>query len=298
MKRFFLAICALVFLTSCIKAGSLPPNQVLEKASVAAQTLQSARFNLDATIHGMNDMLPGESDGNISAAGEMQNAGKQLKFTLNADITTKTAKDATSNIHVSSDVVVAGEQEVYLRLNTLTIEPSTTLLPPEIITQMLNQWWMIPSGSGSTADIAPDPSLLRMQTSVIAISKDHGLTDIDGHRSYLYDTTIDAEKMRAYLHAVSRAQGKDLDASMAALSEMKAHGRIWIDAKTFFIHRIVWDIESNDPAKPMTVHLDITITDHNARITIAPPTGAQLFPGLSPLSLQKAAPAASSSSTR
>jgi hypothetical protein len=285
MKKLFPVTCAVLILISCTRAGSLPSSDVLKKAGDASQALQSATFTMDTSFKGKVAQIPGSFDGSASIAGQMANAGKQLQFSINATIDKTDPQNVQSHIALTSDMMIGSENEIYMRVNTLDITPPSTLMPPALITQLLNQWWLIPSGTGSSknapTDLAPDPSLLRMQTSVIAVTKDHGLTGINGHTAYLYDVTLDPEKMRDYLTQVVKAQGRVPTAQELALSEVDAQGRIWIDADTFVIHRIVWDITSKDQSQPLQLHVDVTITDHNKPITIAPPQTAVPFPGVS-----------------
>lgn len=283
MNRFFPALFSVVFVVSCTRAGDLPPSQVLHKAAETSQTLESAAFTVHAVFSGETDIIDGNWDGNAHATGTLTDGGKQLQFALNVDAEKRDAQNAVSTIVLSSDMIVAAENEVYLRLNTFSIEPASLILPPELLGQLMNQWWRIPSASGSSlenpADITPDPSLLRMQASVVTVTKDHGLTDIQGRDAYQYDVTIDPAKLKEYLQEVARVSGKDATADIDALAGLQTNGTLWIDADTFHIHRITWNISSTDAARPQELQLDIGITNHNAPVTITLPDNAALFPG-------------------
>lgn len=226
--------------------------------------------------------MEGDWNGNGSISGTMTNAGKQIQFTLDATGDNTDSAKEKSAYTISSDVIIGGENEVYLRMHTFDINPPSQLLPPALLTRLLNQWWLIPSKSGSTTpDLAPDPSLLRMQASVIAVTKDHGLTTINGHSAYQYDVTIDPAKFSAYLDQIATTQGKTSASDKAAFAQMNATGTVWIDATTFNIHRIVWTITSTDPKKPFTLHIDASISNHNAPVVISIPADAAPFPGTS-----------------
>ncbi|UPA22020.1 hypothetical protein K8942_03045 [Candidatus Peribacteria bacterium] len=280
MNRFFPALCSVVFFVSCTRAGDLPPSQVLHKAAEASQSLESAAFDVRASFSGKTELIDGSWDGDAHATGSLTDGGKQLQFALQVDATKLNEQKQKSTVSLSSDVIVAAENEVYLRLNTFTIDPASQLLPPELLAQMMNQWWVIPSDNAdSPADLAPDPSLLRMQASVVTVTNDHGLTTIGDHTAYEYDITIDPQKMRDYLTEVSRVSGQEATADMDALSDLQANGTIWIDADTFQIHRISWTISSTNAAQPQDVELTVDISKHNIPVTFTLPTDAAPFPG-------------------
>ncbi len=284
MKRLSLSACALFFLLSCTRAGTLPPADVLQKATDATQTLQSAAFTIDMDINGHTDLVDGTWDGNGHINGTMTNAGKQVQFSLSAKGKQIDASNDEYNYTLSSDFIIAGEKEVYIKLHTFDITPPGRLLPPELLTRLLNQWWLIPGSTDdgtNAADIAADPTLLKMQTSVIAVTKDKGLSSVNGHSAYKYDVTIDPVKLQSYLEEVAKKQGKELGAEALLLKDMNATGTVWIDDSSFVIHRIVWTITSTNAKKPFTLHLDANISNHNKPMTISLPADAAPFPGTS-----------------
>lgn len=285
MKRILPAACALLFLISCTRTGSLQPSQVLEKASQANQILESANFTVNADVQGNIGFLPGDWNGNAMLAGQMSNKGKQIKFNATVSADTTDENNDKTHYELGSDLVIAGEEEVYMRINTLEITPDSILFPPDTITTLLNQWWLIPSGTGATpgamSDITPDPTLLKMQTDTISVTKDNGLVDMDGHTAYLYDITIDPVKMRNYLTEMYKAQGRTPTNDELALSETTAKGRIWIDSTDFFIRRIIWNISSNDRSKPLEARIDVSISQQNEPVTITIPADFHPFPSTS-----------------
>ncbi len=284
MNRFFLATSSLVFLVSCTRAGTLPPSQVLHKAAEAGQMLESAAFTVTADFSGTTDMLEGTWEGTATINGTLSDGGKQLQFALTTDAEKTDEQNTDSTVNLSADVIVAAENEVYLKLNTFTFNPPSQLLPPDLLTQMLSQWWVIPSGTteeGSAEDITPDPSLLRMQASVIKVTDDNGLTTIDNRTAYQYDVEIDPAKMKDYFMEITRMQGKDAEKEVQALADLQATGKIWIDAETFQTRRIQWNIHSKNPKKPQDLTLIMAITRHNEPVTITLPAHAAPFPGSS-----------------
>lgn len=265
----------------------MPADIVLKNAQDAVQHLQSAVFAMNTHLNGQTDLIKGQWEGDANFAGEMANGGKQLQFSLNAEFKNASSTNESTHIKLNSDFMIAGENETYMRVNELMIDPATPLLSPALLTQMMNQWWLIGSGkhSDAPADITPDPTYLQMQTAIIKVTKDRGLTEINKHTAYLYDITIDKEKLRSYLQQMYTAQGKTPTEKELAFADIDANGQIWIDSSSFVIHRIVWDITSHDSANPFQAHIDISLADHNKQIIIKIPANAQPFPGSSLLTL-------------
>jgi hypothetical protein len=46
---------------------------------------------------------------------------------------------------------------------------------------------------------------------------------------------------------------------------------VWIDAETFVLRRVLWDVRKKDD-QLMQIVFDISVTDHNASISIVPPS--------------------------
>ncbi|HVW66355.1 MAG TPA: hypothetical protein VHA78_01330 [Candidatus Peribacteraceae bacterium] len=276
MKRAFASACTLFLLASCIQQSPLPPDQVLQKATEEMGTLNSAHFNLHATVSGNTQILPANLDGVIDASGDMQNGGNQLSFTVHADL--QQASDSTTRFNGQADIVVAGQNDVYMKLDSLTVTPESALLPQALILQLLDQWWHMPSGSGAIVqtDVTPDPNLLRMQTQVITVRKDDGMTSVAGRRSYHYDIGIDPDKLTQYMKEIERRRNSP--GQPPDLSSLNAQGQIWIDASTYDVRQLTWNLSSTNPAQPFQATIVVTLTNQNAPVTITPPAGAKPFP--------------------
>lgn len=206
--------------------------------------------------------------------GKMQNAGKQLSFSANLDV-----QSGASRLKGSIDMIVAGERETYLKINELTMAPESMLFPSAILSQVANQWWLLPSATGSminTSDITPDPSFLNMQTSIINVTKDRGLDTINGRSAYHYDVSVDPAKMKTYLEDVATKRGDSNESN--PFEGMNAVGELWIDSRTFVVHRVIWNLTSTDSAKPLTVHIDAVFANHDKPVTISLPAGAKPLP--------------------
>jgi hypothetical protein len=284
MKRHLVSLCFIVLLVSCSKQGDLPPSEVLKKAAESSQKLQSAGFNLTASFHGRTELLAGQLTGKVAMAGRMANAGQQLQFSLRSDIERVDSQNNSSDINVSADFIIGGEKDVYMKVHALTVTPPGKILSPELVSHLLNQWWLIPTETGSrltATPISPDPSMLQMQTEVISVVKDKGLSKINGRLSYEYEVAVDQTKMQNYLANLYRLKGGKTPDSEEQFRNMNAKGMLWIDAESFVIHKIVWDITSTDPVRPQTAHIDVSINDHNVPVIITLPEAAVPFPSIS-----------------
>ncbi len=281
-KRTLLIVCTFL-LVSCTRHGALQPPEVLQKSFEANQNLESARFDLDTAFKGQTELMSGEFNGTLQANGTMQNGGKQISTDADIRVSRMDPNDQLNTLTLRGSMIVAAENEVYVHVDAASIEPKTELLSDELIGKILNQWFLLAAGSGSlrTDDtVTADPSLLRMQSKVVKVTKDNGLETLNKKSAYYYDVTIDPALFAQYMSSLPQQKNTTFPSATDFLT-MSAKGKLWIDEETFFIHRIVWDITSTDPKHPSTVHIDITFADQNAVDSpIAPPPSFSTFPTL------------------
>lgn len=274
MRRFLLPACALALVAACSSRTALPSDQVLEKAMLAAQELQSAVFQGTLAMKQGSESNSSEIDASFS--GRTQDAGHALSLSIEADIETMRG-DSSSQLHVAGDLTVLNGNETYLQLQSISGDDPAFASP--LFAGMLHQWWQLPStGTGNTA--SSDPRLLRMQTSILTVTRDAGFDEIGDREAYHYEVTPDPAKLAAFLNEVAAQRGEpsQAEAWTQMLGEHEAQGEVWIDADTFNVSRITWDIRSKETAEPMALLLDLTLTDHGAAEPISPPSDAKPFP--------------------
>lgn len=272
--QYRFTLVAVLVLASCTRGGAEDPTVVLERAAGAAQQLQSASFRAAVSYETQNP--PSSMRGELQ--GVLADAGRQLSFTADGTLSMKT--DGLDQIvTVAGDVVVAGENEAYVRLRRadggVLLLPGIGLVPEEL----LGRWYRTADTPSPTAAITSDPAFIAMQTRVLDVLEDRSYEEIDGERCYVYDVTIDREKMMAFLEqvALQRKEPFDRDAAVRMLDSYEATGTIWIDTSTAVVRRVRWLFKPIDEQEHGHMSLDIHISKHNEPVKIVPPTGASLL---------------------
>ena len=270
------ALCAALLLAACSRGGSEEPSVVLERATAKAQDLRSAafdaRFSYSAAEPAMS--LSGTAEGTLA------DGGRQLSFSFEGDVTMP-AEGLDQTVSVAGDVLVADQNETYLRIDrvngSVLMLPGVGLVP----TDMLDTWFLIGSASGTgAAAVTPDPSFLAMQTQTLTVTKDRSYEDVDGHECYAYNVTIDPAKMLAFLERTARERGEAFDRAEAEtfLASFVATGTIWIDAESSVIRRITWNFENASGSPDMTGFFTLHFENHDEPVEISPPADAVPFP--------------------
>lgn len=233
------------------------------------------QFTLQASVEG-------RVQGTLQATGRMQHGGEQLQFALTGDGRAGPENSEQGyGWHVRADVVVAGENEVYLAVHELSTDPPDALLPPGFLQGLLGQWWRLPQRAAhAPAGITPDPKLLTMQTEVIDVARDRGIETHLGRQAYHYDTTINREKLLQFLEEVARERKEPPDRAgwEAMIAEADAQGQLWIDTETFFVLGLQWTITAQMKEKPLHIAVQMELSDVNAAPPIEPPSDARPLP--------------------
>lgn len=270
------AICAALLMAACSERPTEDPAVVFERAALTAQQLQSAVF--DATIS--YDAGTGMSvNGTIN--GLLADGGKQLSMTVDGDmIVPSDGLDQAVSVH--GEIIVAGEGETYMKIARL--DGSLPFLPGVglVSDDMIDRWFRIGGGSSSgVVAITPDPSFLELQTQSLTVVQDRSFEQVDEHRCYAYDVTLDPAKTVAFLEnvAAERNQPFDRAAAEAFVAAYAAKGTIWIDAETSVIRRITWSFEGTEEPRAMLT-FSLHLTEHNQPVMIVPPSDTVPLPAL------------------
>ncbi len=278
MRRSLLCGSLCVLLLSSCGGGGLGPEEVLRRATQAGKDLQSSQFDGTASITSTN------GDNHVSATltiqdGVSQSMGRDGKASVSVQGTMK-ENGVDGQFSAGADVVVFAAKDFYLRLRSFSLAPQSPLVDSDAVTRALNQWWHAALGDRPVTGevITPDPQLLRTQAAILRVTKEYARETIDGHPCYSYDMEIDPEKLSAFLQRATQEQGDTYDATLAEklLTRFSAKGHMWIDAESFVLRRLHWDIASLAPL-PATVAigLQLDLRNHNAAPTLQPPEGAQ-----------------------
>ncbi len=217
------------------------------------------------------------------AKGELANGGKELSFAVTVSGHLADQEKKRHAVNTQADIVVT-TSDVYFRLRNISINPPHPAIHMEQATALVGTWYKLPGGNDpATADVTPDPGLLRAQAQVIRVTEDRGLSRVGGHDSYNYAIEADAQKLRQFLEAAGGENATEsATALVTLLSGMK--GDMLINSETFFVDKFRW--ASGGGADSSSLSLDMTLTDHNKAPPVVPPQGAVSF------DLSKVAPVA------
>lgn len=281
MRRVPCVLLAII-LASCARVQGVAPAEVLRRAARASQELSSAHVSVIADLSSTTSAM------HIEADGRMQDAGRQMAFMFSVENTSRAQADAYQ-WQATGEVIVAAEEEVYLRLLSLGSNPPHPLIGGGHLAPLLKQWWHIPQeGQRQRAPITPDPRFLRLQTEIVHVEHDRGITDLRGDEAYHYDVRLDERKLLAFLEEVARERGETFDEEEwgKTLNDSDIRGELWIDVERYVLHQASWTVTPREESRSIdsqTFTLLAVIRDHDAADPVVPPTESKPF---SPEALQ------------
>ena len=276
MRRLILCGCAgLLLLCGCARKSELPPEDVLKRAAAASDALQSASFIVRAQVTGPKKAWDAKAD----VRGVLQDGGRSSRFDLTANGSLP-AQDGPHAFRVKGEAVVEWGRDLYFRLDEAVSNPPHPLLPAAALAQLTGPWWRVPSAQESAAPaVTTDPRLLNAQAQIVRVIRDRGIQRIRGAEAYRYDVTIDPERLAAYLQRVAEGNGEpfDREATLREMGMYDAVGELWIDAHTYVVHSLSWDIHQRAGDG---LHLELTadLSDHNEAPPVHLPADARPFP--------------------
>jgi len=258
----------------------LPAEEVLQHASVASQNLLSAEYVVKGT-YVVNVQGVGTLNGTADISGILQDGGRQVSMLIDAQGTL--VDDSIRHAYSANlEMIVAPPDETYVRIHRITTEPAHPLLDVRVMEQLAGRWWLVSAGSraagASVEAMTPDPQLIRAQLQVVRVEKNDGITTIDDHSAYHFETALDPEKLIAFLTQSAQEGGGTVDTAslQSQLADVDAKGELWIDAQTFLIHRIRWEIAHIPVSEGATASLSFTmdLSRHNEAQPITIPSDA------------------------
>lgn len=212
-----------------------------------------------------------------TTTGTMADGGRQLSFNMSGDLTLP-ADGPDQTVSIDADVIVADENETYLRIDrmegSVLMLPGIGLLPAD----MQHRWFSMVTQSGSST-VTPDPSFLELQTEALVVEADRSFQDIDGHECYVYDVALDPAKLLAFFErtAKERQQPFKREEAQEFIESIEAHGTVWIDAESSVLRSISWRLK-NAPGHPeMSASFTVTFDNHDLPVEISPPADAVPF---------------------
>ena len=159
LLRRLVCIGFVLLLCGCSSERGLPPVQVLQRSAQASRELQSSAFIATIGFDTRGGRTVG-SQGTIEAQGRTQNAGMQVSMHVSMK-----GNGADSRAwHGEGDIVIGGENEIYVRLGDLTQNAIVIPIDPSLLAGVRGRWLHMQSAPGISAPaVTPDPRFLRMQ---------------------------------------------------------------------------------------------------------------------------------------
>ncbi len=282
--RLVLSMASCVILAAClpVKNGDarLLPEEVLRRAADATQTLESAQYVMEGNFDVANGARMAE--GTVRIDGSLNDAGEQLHFQMDVAANIRDESEEYS-VQANLEVSLLSRDEVYMNVHSLSSQPPNAIFRSEVLRNLIDRWWLLPRGDTppEATSVTPDPRLLRIQSQVVTVTKDRGMKTVDGRETYHYDVALDTEKLVAYLSEQSAQRGDAFDAAKVKedLNSVTASGELWIDAETFYMQKIFWNVQQIPIEGYGTASLSMTITfrNHNAAPVLEPPLDAKPF---------------------
>ena len=274
MKRLgAFAAMGILLLSGCRRAGDLSPAEVLQRSMAASAQLQSVDYEGTASLSQATSAMTLQTTAKLQ--GTLSHGGQQTSFSADIEGTTKHAGQPAKAFHLLGDVV-SESQNLFVRARTVSPE----LLPSGAGQEVINVWWSIPGAEPSSVQsLTPDPQFLRAQASVVTVTGDKGLDSINGRDAYRYAVTIDPERLVALMKSTAEQQGKPFDPVTARgqFARYDTIGELWIDAETFFPHRLQWTITSKGDPPSERMGFTVDLRHHNAAAPIILPENPQVL---------------------
>lgn len=268
MNRRFVALSAFVLLLAACKPDvpELPSEEVLRRATLAAQSTAAAAFTLDGTI-GFSGGIFGDGDGQMHTEGLLQDSGDTIAAKTDLTLQFSDAEGGASQVHALLDTIVVRGQRLYLLVHQLESPSLAGVFDPALVSALLGSWWIFDADQESApSSITPSARLLQAQASVVRVTRDLGTTVINDVPLYHYAVAVDPDRFLAYARELHRESEQPLDEEQVQsdLASLQATGELWIRADTFSVLKLAWEIPALPMADRSTMHLAFTLEWKNA----------------------------------
>ncbi|MDD5102836.1 MAG: hypothetical protein PHX93_00375 [Candidatus Peribacteraceae bacterium] len=307
MRRFVPFLLAVVllggiplslFLHESSPAGSSQQaNEVMALAARKSRALQSARLTGDGRFRLEGGALP--ASGTVELNGVLQDAGDSVEMSVTVDALLSPGgnQSQTFRLQGAGEMLVASKKELFFRIQSLSTEPDDSLFQPELVQLLTGRWWALPApdsaqeGTVPGGTMTPSPGVLRAQAQVVRVTEDRGTVTLDGAPAYHYAVAIDPDKLLAYLAEVASARNETPDRAglSAAIAGLQATGEMWIDAQTYSLRQVSWEIAKLQTDQGvLSGSFTVRLSEFDRAPPVAPPADAQPFSPASFFGLQSA----------
>ena len=289
----------ILLLAACApKAPDLPAEEVLRRATVAAQSMSSASFTVDGTMTFAGGAF-GSGKATVRLDGAFENGGQTVASTVDLSAVLSGIEGENQRVVSVFDIILVQGQRLFLKVHALEAPGNLGILDETLVGKLIGTWWTFDAPEErSSASVTPSANLLKSQASVVLVTRDLGTARLDGETVYHYAVAIDPEKFLAYAEEAARESGEEFNPEEAreAVNALQATGELWIRASDFTVRKIAWEI----PALPMPDGSDLRLNftllwkDHDGQTPIVIPENVQPFSAMqllpSDAALEAAAP--------
>lgn len=230
----------------------LPSEEVLRRATLQAQTTTAAAFSADGTMSYTGGAF-GNGNGTLHADGLLTNSGDTVATTFDVALHFQDPSGTQSDATTLLDTILVQGERLYLKIHRLESPSMGGLFDPMLVTALQNTWWIFDAPEeDSSPSVTPSVQLLQAQASVVTVTRDLGVTKLEGVPVYHYAVAIDPERFLEYARELHRESEVPLDEEglRVELGGLQATGELWIRASDFGVAQMAWEI----PALPLPDH--------------------------------------------
>jgi len=288
MRRFLVVVSLALSCAACSRAvpnvPDLSAEEVLQRAAVSVRSLQTANYEISGSFTAeskSNDSVSGA--GTFALKGTLENGGDSVQSGLNADIRIGNSFLGGVKLRGAVETIIAKDGASYVYLYSLTTDPPNILINDQIISALSGRWLQLPqqeteSSGTPSPPIAPDPLMLKEQAKLVSITRKYRPTFIDDVAVYHYGVELNKEEFITLLRERSEKQNVffDEESVRGFLQSFTSRGEMWIDAQTFYVRAIAWDVNWNDVYN-VQASFSMNLRNHNRAAPIQYPTDAVPF---------------------
>lgn len=259
------SISAALFLTlvlsGCGRRAALPPEEVMRRAVIRSNTVESFAVSLSAEVSTIDETT---LSGSFIVQSVIRSGGQAwtADTSFNVESSMQRGHERASGRLV---LVSPGTGRTYLRLESAE----------GVLGQMLRRsftgsvsGWMVygeDSGSKPSPRHAPDPVMLSSYADALAVTEDLGIVKADDGRTlYHYRVALKTENLS------SLPSGGSADAAQG----LTAEGEMWIDDLDFSLSRVIWSLKAVPTSfGNVNIHVDALFSDYDSASQIQSPVG-------------------------
>lgn len=248
-------------LAACGQAHDLPPDEVIRRAVIRSNTVESVAVSLSADIRTEETTA---LSGSVIVQSVIRSGGHAwtADTSFNVESSMNRGHERASGRLV---LVSPGTGRTYVRLESA--EGVLGMLLRKSFTGS-STGWMVYGEESATKPAqrqAPDPVMLSSYADALSVTEDLGtMKDADGRTMYHYLVTLKSERLS------SMPDG----GSVEAASGLSANGEMWIDSSDFSLSRVIWNIRGIPTTLGvMRLRADALFSDYDSASQIQTPVG-------------------------